>query len=374
MSKTSARTNTLSPSEKFILLAQTGIPLLLKGMPGEGKTAYINALARAAGRDIETIIASIRDASEMGGLPMEKPEGIVMHPPAWAVRLAKSKAPILFFDEITCVMPAGQAALLRIIHERVVGELKLPDNIWMLAAANPPEVAANGWELSPPMANRFAHLNWELSREAWEDGMITGFKDPKVDVLPDNWREGIPRARALVASFIHVKPSLLRAFPKTQADQGGPWPSPRSWDMAATVFAAAESVGADPYDLVRCCVGDGAALEFGQYVKNADLPDPMSMLNNPEEIQWTANRDDRAYAMLASVTAFVIGRNDPKLWERAFLVLESAVKANKKDLAAVSMPQLLKNQPKGATLPVKQVSLVYGILEAAKLTPNSKTK
>jgi MoxR-like ATPase len=41
-----------------------------------------------------------------------------------------------------------QAALLRVVLERTVGDLSLPADVAVVAAANPPEQAADGWDLS----------------------------------------------------------------------------------------------------------------------------------------------------------------------------------------------------------------------------------
>ena len=382
----------LSIGEKFNILAQTGLPLLIKGMPGEAKTAYVNALAKVANRHIETVIASIRDSSEIGGLPIQKPEGIVLSPPAWARRLllagkvAAGETPetvcdvdksfvekvkncvggMVFFDEITCVMPAGQAALLRVIHEKVVGEMDLPQDTWMIAAANPPDVAANGWELSAPMANRFIHLDWELDLNAWVDGMINGFAPPKVTLLPKNWRDGIFSARSLISSFIRARQVLLRQFPTQAADRSGPWASPRSWDMAATVLAAARASGMDePLSLVSCCVGDAVALEFATYCKNLDLPSPEELMANPEAIKWPTDRDDKAFAMISSVVACAIAGKTSEVWNSAWLVLESGVKAGKQDLCATFLKLMVNSKPKNATMPTRCLAIMAPILDKA---------
>ena len=48
----------------------------------------------------------------------------------------------------------------------------------MVAAANPPEQAADGWDISPPLANRFCHLDWDLQAREWADGIVAGFAQP----------------------------------------------------------------------------------------------------------------------------------------------------------------------------------------------------
>ncbi len=47
--------------------------------------------------------------------------------------------------------------MLRILQEREVGELPLPATVALVATANPPAVAVDGWELPPPIANRLMH-------------------------------------------------------------------------------------------------------------------------------------------------------------------------------------------------------------------------
>ena len=37
----------------------------------------------------------------------------------------------------------------------------------MVAADNPPEQAADGWDLSAPLANRLCHLSWLATPRRW---------------------------------------------------------------------------------------------------------------------------------------------------------------------------------------------------------------
>ena len=128
--------------------------------------------------------------------------------------------------------------------DRVVGDLELPPGVAVVAAANPPEQAAGGWDLSPPLANRFCHLSWALNTQGWIDGMIQGWPVPSVPRLPDNWEAGIPASRTLVAAFIRHRPHLLLQLPESEEQAGKAWPSPRSWDMAARLLAASNAAQA----------------------------------------------------------------------------------------------------------------------------------
>ena len=68
--------------------------------------------------------------------------------PGLGWRLAEAGRGLLFLDELSTAPPAVQAALLRVVLERVVGDLTLPDEVAVVAAANPPDQAADGWDLS----------------------------------------------------------------------------------------------------------------------------------------------------------------------------------------------------------------------------------
>lgn len=339
-----------STSTQFMISLQTGIPVLLNGMPGEAKTAYVQALSNSTSRILETVIASTRDPSDIGGLPKDCPNtnSFKYIPPSWAANIinadASGQGGILFFDEISCAPPSCQAGLLRVIHEKVVGETPLPQNTWIAAAMNPPEVAANGWQLSAPMANRFIHLNWTLSTETWIEGMLSGFKEPDVEVLPANWRDFIPSQRAIIASFIKAKPLNLRQFPKNPDEQSAAWPSPRTWDMAATLSAAYISLGYDEMAAFSSVVGAPAAREFLQYKKHMDLPNPEELLANPKNFTCPAEAD-KTFAILSSITATVISKNTQERQTAAWTIINKVIEAKRVDLAAIAAQTLINNKP-----------------------------
>ena len=151
------------------------VPVLLWGAPGTGKTSAIRAMADAMGLPCETVIASIREPSDFAGLPIVVGGEVRFAPPSWARRLAEAGRGLLFLDELSTAPPAVQAALLRVVLERAVGDLTLPDEVAVVAAANPPEQAADGWDLSAPLANRLCHLAWHTEPRAVADGLAGGW-------------------------------------------------------------------------------------------------------------------------------------------------------------------------------------------------------
>jgi MoxR-like ATPase len=326
------------------------VPVLLWGAPGTGKTSVIRALADAAGWPCETVIASIREPSDFAGLPIVVDGRVDFAPPRWAVRLAEAGEGVAFFDEISTAPPAVQAALLRVVLERTVGDLALPDAVAVVAAANPPEQAADGWELTPPLANRFCHLDWPVDARTVAEGFSGGWPAPAPPVLRDGWERRIGVVRSWIAGFVTVRPTLALAVPDDAAGAGRAWPSPRTWDMAARLYAAAEGSGELASSLlVRGCVGAGPGVEFETWLAEADLPDPEAALADPDAFVLP-QRGDRAYAALCSVAAAVAMEPGGGRWERGWRVFGKAAGAAP-DVAATAARTLARCRPPGAPVP-----------------------
>ena len=55
---------------------------------------------------------------------------------------------------------------------------RLPAGVRVVAAANPPDEAADGWELAAPLANRLVHLDWPVDGKHIAKGLAVGFPRP----------------------------------------------------------------------------------------------------------------------------------------------------------------------------------------------------
>lgn len=346
----------------------SGVPVLIWGPPGVGKTAAILALGRRLGLPVEVVIASIREPADFAGLPVVHDGEVRFAPPAWARRLAAAGKGILFLDEISTAPPAVQAALLRVVLDRVVGDLPLPPAVAVVAAANPPDMTAGGWDLAPPLANRFVHLQWRVDAGEWAEEFPHYWGDPPAvpGLDPAVWA----RARALVAGFIRSRPHLLLQLPTSMEAQGRAWPSPRSWDNASRVVAAALQDGGtaeDAASLVAGAVGEGPGLEFGAWVRELDLPDPEVLLADPASFKLP-RRGDQAYAVLAAVAAAAVSRLDRERWLAAWRVMGLAAEQGAKDIAAAAVRSLAQARGKAPDLPMPpEIRLFIPLLKEAGL-------
>lgn len=360
---------------------QANVPVVVSGAPGTAKTSIINAIGKALDLHTECIIASVREPSDFAGLPVVIDGNVSLAPPLWARELCNRGRGLAFFDEISTAPPATQAAMLRVILDRVVGDLPLPEGVAVVAAMNPPEQAAGGWELSPPLANRFCHISWGLNNAEWIDGMIQGFPEPTFPRLPVDWEEHIPHARTMVASFVQHKPTALLNVPTEASNQGKPWPSPRSWHMAARLLAACNAAGVGiemKGPLIGGCVGEGLAIEFLSWLEKMDLPDPESLLANPTSYV-VPERGDIAYTIMASVASAVLQNMTKDRYMAAWHIFGASARAGKKDVAVAAVRALAFAANKQGYLSdaktrdavVKDIAPFTEILKAAGLRKDS---
>ncbi|OLF07005.1 AAA family ATPase [Actinophytocola xinjiangensis] len=328
--------------DALTLAVSADLPVLLWGEPGIGKTAALNQLAEELQLPLTTVIASVHEPSDFSGLPVvgDDParQGVPMAPPDWAVRLVRAGHGLLFLDELSTAPPAVQAALLRLVLERRVGALRLPPGVRIVAAANPRSSSADGWELSPPLANRFVHLRWTYDHDVVVRGL--GGTWPKA-ALPrldrDRLPEAVTFARRAVCGLLAARPGLVHRLPNNELGRGGPWPSPRSWEMTLRLIAFATAAGTSREVLsmlVRGAVGDGPGLELLASLDRMDLPDPETLLADPAAAVLP-ERGDLRQTVLDGVVAAVRSRPERSRWDAAWSLLVLALDTGAPDLVVV---------------------------------------
>ncbi|MCX3059149.1 AAA family ATPase [Streptomyces beihaiensis] len=338
------RTTTIEPRhdeqlEALTLAVAADLPVLLWGEPGIGKTAALTQLAASLDLPLTTVIASVHEPSDFSGLPIvgDDPatQGVPMAPPQWAVELVRAGRGLLFLDELSTATPAVQAALLRVVLERKVGALQLPQGVRIVAAANPRASAADGWELSPPLANRFVHLHWVHDRDVVVRGLGGVWPRARLPRLaPERLTDAAAYARRAVCGFLEARPNLIHQLPSSETRRGGAWPSPRSWEAALTLlaFGTAADVSRDVLGLlVRGAVGDGPGLELMAHLDRLELPDPESLLADPSAADLPA-RGDLRQAALEGVVAAVGARPEHDRWAAAWALLVRAMETGSPDL------------------------------------------
>lgn len=350
-----------------------GIPVLLWGAPGVGKTARIAQMADKLGYHFVTVLASIREASDFLGIPI--PGGkktfevydpntkqkvrksintLTFSPPDWALELQanagndpfappnvpEGKRALLFLDEFSTALPDVQNALLRVVQERVVGDLQLPANVAIVAAANPPWMTPSGeGMLSPPTANRFVHLNWTPPTPKqwaqWFSGSTPkggGLRWPRLNMrefeanfaqlrtTAATWFDtgvgggvglkGVKNAGAGGAGgFLFEMPDKANVTALMSKAEEDPlsfhadifaWPSPRSWELAMRARAGCLSINPVPggsagqvrlADEVTCAtVGSKACTAFNNFAAGLSrtIVSPSNLIDGDDAVRRKA--------------------------------------------------------------------------------------
>lgn len=364
-----------------------GMPLVLWGLSGIGKSGIIKQAARRLGLPIEIVYPGTHAPEDFSSLPVVIDNKLMSACMLTQVTtLNEAGGGVLFVDEVSCAAPAVQGAMLSMVLDRRVGAVKFHPDIRILMAANPPAYSAGGWGLEAPFANRIAH--WYI-REAPADNLVDyimsegalrqqSIHQPR-ELLNSQWPEIWPRVKGLWAGLVKAHNSIRNQQPEANHVQAGYcWPSDRSWEAAFRAVATVRCLGLDPrleHMMVESCVGEAAALEYMTWARNADLPDPRDVLQNG----WQIPRQlDRVHAVYTSITALIVGLPDghekldlaTKAWHR----LDDLANNGQKDIVSKHAQTLIGDglgpQAPGAPPALASISekVILGIGRVQNLT------
>ena len=202
------------------------------GAPGIGKSSAVTQVAKD--KDLELIDLRISQLAptDIRGLPYTKDGRAHFAPPSF---LPTNGEGILFLDELNMASPSVMGIAQQLILDRQVGDYKVPEGWFIVAAGNRTEDRAAISQMPAPVANRFIHFHIDSSLDSWKEYAIGAGINEKI------------------LAFLNFRPQLLYNFEKNQSA----WPSPRSWEFANTLLNIDLSI--------ESAVGSGAASEFYAY-------------------------------------------------------------------------------------------------------------
>ncbi|MEM4546892.1 MAG: MoxR family ATPase [Nitrososphaerota archaeon] len=211
----------ISALSSFIALSQVSrVPLMIWGHPGIGKTSIVRQYAEQTSQHCEVIIGSTYEPPDIVGnvylTNHEKWGRIQTHSvPEWVVRVMENYergiSSVVFFDEITTCMAEVQAAMLRIINERVVAGIELPQDTLIVAASNFPG-SSSGFYFSPALGNRFMHVSVTSCHDV-DDILLNPITKSLWDLYVSGWK---PSARIFNAPVSSIEPSVVFRTPRTE--------------------------------------------------------------------------------------------------------------------------------------------------------------
>lgn len=216
-----AETVTLSQARTLITALAHSQSLLLLSAPGVGKSDLVQQAAAAAGLECRSLLGTQIAPEDVSGVPRIVGERSVFCPPR--VLLPEDPEPFcLFLDELPATSPDVQKAFYSLLLERRIGEYRLPEGTWVVAAGNRVQDRALVRAMSSALVNRVAIINVRVDNREW------------LQWAQDN---GV---RADVLAFIAFQPQALsRDVPAEPL----PFSTPRAWVSLSAALDLVEAHG-----------------------------------------------------------------------------------------------------------------------------------
>ena len=197
----------------FKMMRARGAVPFVKGRPGEAKTAIIRSISKKLGLQYIDIRLSQIDEIVVTGYPHTSDDGKSFDfvTPAWALR-ANSTPSIICFEEYNRAKLEQRNAAMQIMAEREVGmNLKLNDNVLIIATGNlGEEDGTDVEEIESAQRGRLATIKHKLTIADWKEGYAN-----------ENVHE-------LILAFIDANPDAFYKYERE--DVSDSYASARSWD------------------------------------------------------------------------------------------------------------------------------------------------
>lgn len=276
--------------------------VLLIGDPGIGKSALMEQMAREIDMPLHTLLGSTLDPTDIGGLPVRRPDSSAVDRVPLACIYEASRAPcVLFLDELSAAPGAVQAAMLRLILERAAGDVKLHPETRIVAAANPPDQAPAGFELSAPLMGRMCVIHFRPDETEVLDYFATLGNDSDD---AESFDRALRDESLLFMAVANAMPEILQVdIPQDCVTGGQPWGAPRSWERAVRARAAAIALGIDPlsagvFNATAGSVGLRQATSYNGVLKMiTELPSVDEIVAAPDEAQMPRDRVKQVAAL-----------------------------------------------------------------------------
>jgi len=249
-------------------MVQAQIPTFVWGPPGIGKSSVVKQVAETNGYEFIDLRLALMDPTDLKGIPFYDKE---QHQALWAPPsfLPKEGSGILFLDELNSAPPAVQASAYQLILDRKVGEYTLPEGWAIVAAGNREGDRGVVYRMPSPLANRFVHLDMEVSVEDWRDWAFHAKLDERV------------------IAYIGYKSEDLFSFDPTKNEKS--FATPRSWEFVSSLLKSSMD---DKLllETISGAIGKERAVNFLSFAKVMHkLPDMEMILSSsegsyPEEI------------------------------------------------------------------------------------------
>ena len=263
-----------------------GLTPMVYGAPGLGKSSVVNQIAADGKLQVIDLRLSQCDPTDLNGFPKldgDKAKYVPMDTfPIEGTPIPEGKKGwLLFLDEFNSSSRAVQAAAYKLILDRMVGQYKLHNKVYIVGAGNRETDGAITNTLSSALKSRLVNLTMDVDSSTW----LAWANKSNIDYR--------------VIGYINTFPNDLQVFNPEVVDTT--YPCPRTWEMVSKLLKKITNINEDwVADLLQGTIG-GSYLKFLAYCKTAaEIPSINSIL------QGTAEKPkDTSMGMAYLITAYL---------------------------------------------------------------------
>ena len=270
---------------EFLLNIAIVRPVFIWGPPGIGKSSLVEQFAEAVGLSCVSLLGSQLAPEDIIGVPQIVEGKSKFCPPTM---IARDEAYCLFLDELNACSHEVQKAFYSLIHERRVGDYRLPKESIVIGAGNRAQDSAIVKPMSSALLNRMIHVQLKASHKDWLEWAYQNEIHP--------W----------VLEYIQIRPDhLWTQPPKTEE----PFSTPRSWHMLSD---ALHEFGPEiPDEMLEAlafgCLSARHAAQFKAFIKQLRNKFALSAILKGD-MKWPHSPQDRdvLYFLAQSFRAHLI--------------------------------------------------------------------
>ncbi len=260
----------LPPSKmknELIEIIQAQLVPFLQSSPGFGKSSLYAQIAKSFKLLPIDLRLSQCTPEDLMGLPMRR-DGKAIFAPFAMFPLEGDAIPegyngwLLILDEFNSASKAVEAAAYKVALDRMVGQEKLHDACFVVAAGNLATDRAIVNQMSTAMQSRVIHLELEISHKDFMEHALQNDFDHRV------------------LAFLEFQPAKLCTFKPDHSDKT--FACPRTWEFASRLIKDKSSDRVSLPTLAGT-LSEGVAVEFNAFLQEyGDLPSFDSIVTSPE--------------------------------------------------------------------------------------------